>query len=71
MNDACGIVLDSSLLRVLKDQKNRSELKSVQALNNTMKAQLLNYLRLSKMKLGFLVNFRNKSLEWKRLILTE
>ena len=47
------------------------ELKSVQALNNTMKAQLLNYLRLSKLKLGFLVNFRNKSLEWKRMILTE
>ena len=46
-------------------------MKSVQALNNTMKAQLLNYLRLSKLKLGFLVNFRNKSLEWKKMVLTE
>ena len=47
------------------------ELKSVQVLNSTMEAQLLNYLRLSGMQLGFLVNFRNVSLGWKRMILTE
>ncbi len=33
------------------------ELKSVESINNVYKKQLLTYLRLSEMKLGFLLNF--------------
>jgi len=45
------------------------ELKSVQALCDAHVAQLLNYLRLSKCRLGFLINFNNTSLEFKRYVL--
>ncbi|MDY7027101.1 MAG: GxxExxY protein [Spirochaetota bacterium] len=45
------------------------ELKSVNQLNSVMEAQLLNYLRLSKVPVGYLVNFRNTRLQWKRLVI--
>ena len=44
------------------------ELKSVQALNPVMEAQLINYLKISGLTAGYLVNFRNTKLEWKRMI---
>jgi GxxExxY protein len=34
-----------------------------------MEAQLLNYLRLSSLPVGYLVNFRGTRLEWKRRVL--
>ena len=46
------------------------ELKSVKELNSNMEAQLLNYLRLSKVSLGYLINFRNTRVEWKRRVLS-
>jgi GxxExxY protein len=44
------------------------ELKSVRALTNVMEAQLINYLRLSKLPVGYLINFNGTSLEWKRFV---
>ena len=44
------------------------ELKSVQSLNQTMEAQIINYLRLSKIPVGYLVNFRNTRVVWKRFV---
>ena len=45
------------------------ELKSVQALHDVMVAQLLNYLRLSRCPLGYLMNFNGTRLEYKRYVL--
>jgi GxxExxY protein len=44
------------------------ELKSVQQLNRVMEAQLINYLKLSKLPVGYLINFNSTSLEWKRFV---
>jgi GxxExxY protein len=44
------------------------ELKSVQAFNTSMEAQLINYLKLSKIPVGYLVNFHGVKLEWKRFV---
>ena len=44
------------------------ELKSVSKLNEVMEAQLLNYLKLSNLKVGYLLNFHNVSLEWRRFV---
>jgi GxxExxY protein len=46
------------------------ELKSVTRLNEVMEAQLLNYLRLSKLPVGYLINFQNTRLEWRRFVST-
>ena len=52
------------------DDKIILELKSVKALTPVMEAQLLNYLRLSGLPVGYLVNFRNERVEWNRRVLS-
>ena len=44
------------------------ELKSVRELSNAFDAQIVNYLRLSKLPVGYLVNFYNKRVIWKRFV---
>ena len=44
------------------------ELKSVTSLHPAMVAQLLNYLRLSKIRVGYLMNFNGTKLEYKRYV---
>lgn len=48
------------------------ELKAVAELAPEHEAQLLNYLRIARQPVGYLVNFGHKNgLEWKRFILSE
>jgi GxxExxY protein len=48
------------------------ELKSVSQLAPEHEAQLINYMRISKQPVGYLINFGHKdTLEWKRFILSE
>jgi GxxExxY protein len=44
------------------------ELKSVQKLSPVMEAQLLNYIRLSGLRVGYLVNFQGTRVEFKRFV---
>ena len=53
---------------IVVDGKNILELKSAVRLTGVMEAQLINYLRLSKVPVGYLVNFRNSRVEWKRFV---
>jgi GxxExxY protein len=48
------------------------ELKSVASLLPEHEAQVINYLRVTKQPVGYLINFgHKKTLEWKRFILSE
>ena len=47
------------------------ELKAIIALEDVHEAQLLNYLKAYRLEIGLLLNFGSKSLEIKRLILTQ
>ena len=47
------------------------ELKAVKQLNKVMEAQLLNYLKLSGLPVGYLINFAGLRVEWKRFVYTE
>ena len=44
------------------------ELKSVHQLNKVMEAQLINYLKLSGIPVGYLINFNGLRVEWKRFV---
>ena len=44
------------------------ELKAIQALTSLHDSQLINYLKATKMQLGILVNFGQRSLETKRVV---
>ena len=43
------------------------ELKAISRLTNDHKAQVLNYLNATPLKIGFLVNFGEASLKWERI----
>ncbi|MCM8526889.1 MAG: GxxExxY protein [Lentisphaeraceae bacterium] len=45
------------------------ELKALSSIGNTEQAQVINYLKASKLKKGLLVNFGSKSLQYKRILL--
>ncbi len=45
------------------------EVKSVLGLNETMKSQLFNYMRLARIRVGYLVNFRGVRLDYTRFVL--
>ena len=45
------------------------ELKSIENLTNIHKAQLLNYLKATELRLGFLINFGKEKAEYKRMVL--
>ena len=44
------------------------ELKSVSQLNYVMEAQLINYLKLSGVPVGYLLNFNGLRVQWKRFV---
>jgi len=44
------------------------ELKSVRELNAVMFAQIVNYLKLSRLQVGYILNFHNTRVEWKRFV---
>ena len=54
---------------IVVDSKIILELKSVPYINGNMEAQLLNYLHVSRIHVGYIINFRNAVIEFKRLIL--
>jgi GxxExxY protein len=47
------------------------EIKAVTKLEDVHKAQALNYLKAYRLEIGLLINFGSKSLEFKRLILSQ
>ena len=64
-----GNVVGEYLADLVVDERVVIELKSVKALSNEHVAQLLNYLHISGCRLGYLVNFWNTRVEFKRLVL--
>ena len=44
------------------------EVKAVERLDNVHRAQLLNYLRISGVRVGLLLNFANPKLEYERIV---
>ncbi len=51
------------------DNKIIVELKSVPYIKRNMEAQLLNYLHVSNIRVGYVINFRNTRIEFKRFVL--
>jgi GxxExxY protein len=54
---------------ILLEDKIILELKAVENITDIHKAQLINYLKATKCKLGILINFGNKKLQYERFVL--
>ena len=63
-----GEMVGAYIADLVVDGKIILELKSVQALHPAMEAQLINYLRLSKVPVGYLINFNATRLQWQRFV---
>jgi len=63
-----GELVGAYIADLVVDNKIILELKSVSALNQVMEAQIINYLRLSKIPVGYLVNFNGLKVQWKRFV---
>jgi GxxExxY protein len=46
------------------------DLKAIREVGALEEAQMLNYLKITKVEVGLIINFAGKSLEWKRLALS-
>jgi len=64
-----GKVVGEYFADLVVDRKVILELKSVKAFGNEHIARLLNYLHISGCRLGYLINFQNARVEFKRLVL--
>jgi GxxExxY protein len=43
--------------------------KTVEAINDDHRGQILNYLKITGLKVGLIINFKNQKLEWERIVL--
>jgi GxxExxY protein len=64
-----GELVGAYIADLVVDNKIILELKSVQAIHPAMEAQLLNYMRLSQIRVGYLINFNATRLQWQRFVL--
>ena len=64
-----GKVIGQYFADILVDNKLILELKTVDNINNIHKAQVLNYLRATGIKLGLIMNFGKTRFEYQRLVL--
>jgi GxxExxY protein len=53
---------------IVVDDKIILELKAVEAFHPTMESQLINYLKIAKIPVGYLINFRDRLVHWRRLV---
>jgi GxxExxY protein len=63
-----GEYIGGYIADLVVDNKIIVELKSVSRLIPVMDAQTINYLHLSKRKVGYLMNFNAPRLQWKRFV---
>ena len=64
-----GVTVGDFMADVIVEKKVILELKVATSIVNEMKAQLMNYLKASGIKIGYVINFGNPKLEWKRIVL--
>ena len=43
--------------------------KTIDRISNNEKGQILNYLKITRLKVGLILNFKHAKLEWKRMVL--
>jgi GxxExxY protein len=55
---------------LIVDDKVVVDLKAIQGIGPIEEAQMVNYLRITGLEVGLIINFAGRSLEWKRLVLS-
>jgi GxxExxY protein len=64
-----GKVVDEFIPDLIVDNRVVVEAKTLEAITDLERGQMLNYLRITSIRVGLIINFRNSSLEWERIVL--
>ncbi|MFH0887924.1 MAG: GxxExxY protein [Planctomycetota bacterium] len=64
-----GEIVGDYCADIVVDNKIILELKCAESINSIHKAQIINYLKATGMKLGIIINFAKPKLEYKRIVL--
>ena len=62
-------IVGNYIADILIENKIILELKTVDRISNIHRAQVLNYLKATGLKLAIIINFKNQSLEYERIVL--
>jgi GxxExxY protein len=63
-----GELVSGYIADIVVDNTIIIECKAVKELNSCMEAQLINYLKISGIEAGYLINFRNTRVAWRRFV---
>jgi len=64
-----GEIIDDYIPDMIVENKVIIENKTVETINDEHRGQLLNYLRITGIKVGLIINFKHSKLQWERLVL--
>ena len=64
-----GKVVDEYIPDLVVENKVVVEIKTVESITDEHRGQLLNYLRISGIKVGLIINFKHSKMQWERLVL--
>lgn len=66
-----GQVVGDCIPDITVDHRVLVDAKSIDAIGENEIAQMLNYLRISKLEVGLIINFKNAQLQWHRVVKTK
>lgn len=66
-----GVKVDDYIPDLIVEDRVVVDTKTIDAIGDIEIGKMVNYLRVTGLKVGLLVNFKNPRLEWKRVVLSE
>jgi GxxExxY protein len=64
----CGQAVGDCIPDITVSRNLLVDVKSIDLIGDNEIAQMLNYLRISGLKVGLIINFKNSKLEWQRIV---
>ena len=64
-----GEVIDEYIPDLLVDDRVIVDVKTIEKITDIERGQIINYLRVTGLKVGVLINFKHAKLEWERVVL--
>jgi GxxExxY protein len=64
-----GVVVGEFIPDLIADETVIVDTKVIQKIGDVEVGQMINYLRITELKVGLIINFKHPRLEWKRIVL--
>jgi GxxExxY protein len=64
-------LVDEFVPDLVVEQRVIVDTKTVEAIGDDLRGTMINYLKITGLKVGVIINFKNRKLEWERLVLDE